>query len=243
MASAIYRYKWDGNFSMSEIERQIPLGQTATEEAIGPQTFVDIKIDNGANPVPATTQEDLDDYMAALGWQFVAVDPDESVDGAPLELARWNAEDGVLTPADAPTLVTRNERELLAYTDSGGPSDAYFTGVIPRNYVPDFPLRVKVWWAAATATAGDVRWNVGFEKLAPNSVNIDTDSFAALKAKNEPTNATNGVINISTFNFDQAEADNIAPGNPFRLVVRRQRGAPGDTMVGDAQVLRVAVVQ
>lgn len=242
MASAVFRYKWSGNFSMTEIERQIPPGQTATETAIGPQTFVDITIDNGVDPVDPNTKDDLDRYMAGLGWEFVAEDPDETVDGAPLELARWNAEDGVLTPADAPTLVTRNERELLAYTDSGGSSDAYFTGVIPRNYVPEFPLRVKIWWVAATATTGDVRWNTGFEKLGPGQ-NVDATTFGTLKAKNETCAPVNGDITVSTFNFDQAEADSIAPGNPFRLVVRRQRGATGDNMTGDAQVLRVAVVQ
>jgi hypothetical protein len=132
---------------------------------------------------------------------------------------------------------------MLAYADSGAAVVTYFTGIVPRSYVQSANLRVRVYWVAATATAGDTRWSAAFEKLVMSAPNVDNDNFGTDKGVNSPTNATNGEINSTIIVFDNAEADLIAPGNPFRLRIRRQSGSPGDTMVGDAQLMRVVIVQ
>ncbi len=47
----------------------------------------------------------------------------------------------------------------------------------------------------------------------------------------------------TTITLTQAEADSIAAGNLYRLRLERVTGDGGDTMTGDAQVLRVIVRQ
>jgi hypothetical protein len=161
--------------------------------------------------------------------------------GSPQELAVFSAADGILTATSAPTAVTRNDREMLAYPDSAT-STAYFTGVAPRNYVVTGPLRAKVFWVAATATSGDVRWSVAFERLDTGGPNVDSDNFGGNELVNATT-AVNGEINLAVIPFTNAEADGIKAGNALRIRVRRMGSSPGDTMTGDAQVMRVVIVQ
>jgi hypothetical protein len=130
---------------------------------------------------------------------------------------------------------------MLAYPNATA-ATAYFTGVVPRNYVTTGPLRAKIFWVAATATSGDVRWSVAFERLEPGGPNVDSDNFGGNELVNATT-AVNGEINAAIIPFTNVEADAIKPGNAFRIRVRRMGGAPGDTMTGDAQVMRVVIVQ
>ncbi|MHC4431032.1 MAG: hypothetical protein ACYTBS_04260, partial [Planctomycetota bacterium] len=130
-----------------------------------------------------------------------------------------------------------------SYAESGT-TVAYFTGVLPIEYNTSEELRVKLWWVAATATSGSTRWSVAFEKLIPNGpINVDSESFAANQASNDPTNGTNGFINAVSLAFDNAEADGLQPGNAFRLRVQRQGSASGDDMSGEAQLMRVSMLQ
>lgn len=161
--------------------------------------------------------------------------------GSPQELAAFNASDAVLTATIPPTQTLRNEREMLAYPNAVIAS-AYFTSAVPRNYVPSGPLRAKIFWVAATATSGDVRWSVAIERLEPGGPNVDSDNFGGNELINSTT-AINGEINLAIISFTNAEADGIKAGNAMRIRVRRMGGAPGDTMTGDAQVMRVVIVQ
>lgn len=233
----IYRYKFAGGITKKEIDQQIPQTYAAT---ILQTTPVSVDVQVLPDPVPAATKEDLDGYMANIGWMFCETDPSD------LQLAslmQWDAADAILTNANAPTPVVRNEREMLAYANSGLTTISYFTGIVPRTYIPQENLRMMVFWVAATATAGDVRWSAAFENLVANGPNVDSDNFGTDKGVNSPTSAVNGEINSTVINFDNAEADLIQPGNPFRLRLRRQSGSAGDTMIGDAQLMRVELVQ
>lgn len=68
---SIARYKWVGNFTDKDLDNQIPSGFTATIQKIGPETVVDIEV----LPQLTGSQEDLDAFMAMMGWSFVAEDP------------------------------------------------------------------------------------------------------------------------------------------------------------------------
>lgn len=233
----IRRYRWHGNFTTQGLDSQIPPAFSTSIVATSP-TLSDIEI--LPDPVSANAAQDLDEYMATLGWDFVEVDPS---DGSVEELIAWNAGDAILTAAAAPTLIVRNERQMLAYPDSGAAQSAYFTGVMPIDYDPTKNIRLKIWWVAETAVSGDVRWVGAFEKLNQNGPNVDSDNFGPDNAVNDATNGTNGLINTTILTFDNAAADTVQPGNPFRLLARRQSNAGGDTMTGDAQIMRVALLQ
>lgn len=67
----VIRYKWNGNFTVQDITANLPAGFTPTIVNTG-EMFVDIDI----TPNPTTAaHEDVDEYMATLGWSFVADDP------------------------------------------------------------------------------------------------------------------------------------------------------------------------
>jgi hypothetical protein len=233
----IRRYRWQGNFTVQTLDKQLPPGVSPSIIATSP-TLTDIEV--LPDPVSATAAQDLDEYMASLGWDLVEVDPS---DGSIGELLTWNAGDAILTATQAPALIIRNDRQMLAYQASGAAQSGYFTGVAPVDYDPSNNLRLKLWWVAETANSGDVRWVGAFEKLNQNGPNVDSSNFGPDNAVNDPTNGTNGLINTTIMTFDNVAADDLQPGNPLRIFVRRQSNSGGDTMLGDAQIMRVAILQ
>lgn len=68
---SIARYKWNGNFTNKDLDGQIPDGFTGVIQQAGPEVFVDLQV----LPDLAGAKDDLDAYMATLGWTFVAEDP------------------------------------------------------------------------------------------------------------------------------------------------------------------------
>lgn len=73
---SIARYKWNGNFTNKDLDGQIPDGFTGVIQKVGPEVFVDIQV----LPDLAGAKEDLDAYMATLGWSFLAEDPTTPTD-------------------------------------------------------------------------------------------------------------------------------------------------------------------
>jgi hypothetical protein len=137
-------------------------------------------------------------------------------------------------------ITTRNQHVLAAFdytTDEIG----YYTGRLPDNYNGD-GLTVVVDWVAATATTGDVVWNVAFERIAANGLDIDSDSFGADNTATDTCNATPGKVKYSTINFtDGADMDSVVAGETFRLRITRDADNGSDTMVGDAQILAIKI--
>jgi len=140
-----------------------------------------------------------------------------------------------------PQAKTRGTHAVLAFNDAavrGIPWQKF----MPNGYSTGSLIEVDIYWVADTAVVGDVIWGAAFERDQAAGHDIDTDDFAALQtfpASTAP--ATAGVIQVATFQFTQAQADAVAAGNPLRLFVQRTGTAVGDTMAGDAQLLRVVV--
>jgi hypothetical protein len=138
---------------------------------------------------------------------------------------------------------TRGTHAVLSYDDTmiqGIPWQRF----MPQIYSGD-PLTLNIYWAAITAIAGDVIWAAAFERdseVVPT--NVDTDSFAALQTAAASTApGTLGDITKATIAFTQAQADGILAGEPMRLFIQRTADAGGDTMVGDAQLIRAVLVE
>jgi hypothetical protein len=102
-------------------------------------------------------------------------------------------------------------------------------------------LQVDIDWVAASAVAGDVVWGVRWERMAAGGLDLDASGFAAAQFVTDPTEATNGVITRSQIVFTQAQADGIVAGDSFRLLLYRNGTDGNDDMVGDAQLVRIAV--
>ncbi len=153
----------------------------------------------------------------------------------------WTANDAIF-PGTAPAAATsRNQHALIAFDDTTDEA-ILLEAVTPPGYV-GVPLSLNIHWVAATAVVGDVRWGASFERDNAGGHDIDSDSFAAQQVVDETTAGTAGIVSVTTIPFTQAQADSIAKGDAFRIEIERVASNVADDMVGDAQILRVALVE
>lgn len=145
-------------------------------------------------------------------------------------------------PSSSPAVAfSRNEHPLLAFDDTVA-ENVIFHWIMSNDY-SDGNLTVDIDWVAETAVVGDVVWGVEFERLNAGGQDIDSDGFATQQTGTDTTNGTSGIITRTSIALTQAQADLIAAGEAFRLRVQRVAVSGSDTMVGDAQLLRVSVRQ
>jgi len=157
------------------------------------------------------------------------------------QLDKFNSNDASF-PATAPAAASsRNEHPVVNYDDTT-PENIVFNSLMSNDYL-DGSLTVDIDWVALTAVVGDVVWGVEVERIDIGGLDIDADSFAAQQTGTDTTNATSGIATRTSITLTQAQADSIAAGEAYRIRVQRVAGAGGDTLVGDAQLLRVALRQ
>lgn len=140
-----------------------------------------------------------------------------------------------------PSLGLRNNHPTLDF-DAATDEAVNFEGVLPAHYAGN-GIAVVLDWVAASATTGDVKWNVDIERQNAGTFNVDTDSFATAKTATTTTNGTNGVVNHTTISFSNSEIDGLLAGEVFRLRVTRDANDAADTMAGDAQLRKVILTE
>jgi hypothetical protein len=135
------------------------------------------------------------------------------------------------------TLDTRNSIAVLDF-DAATDESAVFVGVIPEGASLGSGLKVFLHWMASTATSGNCRWGVQFEK---SGTDLDSDSFDG--AGTEAHSAANGTSGIETVTeITITTIDSLAAGDRFRLkVFRNADDVTNDTMTGDAELVAVEV--
>jgi len=123
--------------------------------------------------------------------------------------------------------------------------DTIIEGVICSNKIsPNYSggnITVEIDWVAKTATSGAVSWGVEFERNNPNGTDIDSNSYATQQIESSSTSRESGVINRTTITLTQAEADAVVANDSFRMRFERVPKDSRDNMIGDAQVLKIAV--
>lgn len=145
----------------------------------------------------------------------------------------------VAYPAGAPEALSRNGRPLASYDDSTDET-IIWKGVMSADYAGG-SFTLEVHWIAAAATSGTTSWDVSIERMDAGGLDLDSDSFAAALTSTDTTNATSGVITISSFTFSQAAADGITAGDGIRVKVTVDTS--DGTIVGDAQLSLVTAFQ
>lgn len=148
-------------------------------------------------------------------------------------------------PAAAFATLDLRPTSLHPVLDFDGATDeeAVWTGVLPSNYGGS-GLDVNIFWAATSATSGNVRWQAAFERMDASSLDIDADSFAAFQSAGGVPPGTNGQIIKTTVAFtDGAQMDSLAAGEMFRLKIRRDAdGTSGtDDQTTDMELLAVYI--
>lgn len=137
------------------------------------------------------------------------------------------------------TLDLRNLHPVLDFDDTTNES-AVFSGVMPQHYGGG-GVTVYIHYAMTSATSGDIDWDIAFERIGDQQLDIDADSFAAVNSVDNTTvPATSGNVDVVSIAFtDGADMDSVAAGEAFRLQLTRD--AASDTASGDAEILAVEI--
>ncbi len=137
------------------------------------------------------------------------------------------------------TLDTRNSHPTLDF-DAAANEDAIFSAVMPQHYGGG-GVTVFLHYAMTSAVTLTVDWDVAFERIGDQQLDIDGDSFAAVNSVDNTTvPGTAGFVDIVSVAFTNgADMDSVAVGEAFRLLVRRD--AVADDAAGDAELVRVEI--
>lgn len=150
-------------------------------------------------------------------------------------LMSWDALGARPLGVNHASLDLRNGIPVLDFDDTVSES-LFFSGVLPRHYAGG-GITVSLWWAASTATAGNVRWETAFER---GNTDLDADSFAAGQAATGAASGTSGIkVSTSIAHTAGAQMDGLLAGEPFRLRVTRIIAGVTGNMVGDAELVDI----
>lgn len=141
-------------------------------------------------------------------------------------------------PASNPaTLDVRNSHPVLDF-DATTNESAVFSTVLPRHYTSG-GITVYLHYAMTTAEVNTVDWDVAFERIGDQQLDIDGDSFATVNSVDNTTvPGTTGLVDIVSVAFtDGADMDSVAVGEGFRIKITRD--ASSDDAAGDAELLFV----
>lgn len=149
-------------------------------------------------------------------------------------LVAFFVEDNQPTTSNFATLDLRNVHPVLDFDDTTN-EDAVFTGVMPEHY-DGGGLTIDIGYSMSSATSGDIDWDIAFERIGDQQLDIDSDSFAAANSVNTTTvPGTSGLVDVVTITFtDGADMDSVAAGELFRLKLTRD--ATNDSASGDAEM-------
>lgn len=141
--------------------------------------------------------------------------------------------------SNAASLDLRNNHPVLDF-DASTNEDAVFRAVMPQSYAGG-GVTVYLHYAMSSATSGDIDWDVSFERIGDQQLDIDADSFAAVNSVDNTTvPATSGNVDVVSVTFTNgADMDSVAAGEGFRIKVTRD--AASDTATGDAEVVTVEI--
>jgi hypothetical protein len=138
------------------------------------------------------------------------------------------------------TLDTRNSHPVLDF-DTTTQEAAIFRNIIPDSVGLLGGVNVIAQWATSTATTGTIGWNVAFERITSNVIDIDSDNFGTAQTITAITvPSTAGVTLTSSCSFTQAQLPSgLTNGDMYRLRIRRD--VTNDTASGDAELIAVEV--
>ena len=138
------------------------------------------------------------------------------------------------------TLDLRNYHPCLDF-DASTDEHAVFRAIMPQNYVGTTGVTVYLHYAMSTATSNTVDWDVSFERIGDQQLDVDGDSFAAVNSVDNTTvPGTSGLVDVVSVTFtDGADMDSVAAGELFRLKVTRDASA--DDATGDAELFAVEI--
>lgn len=129
------------------------------------------------------------------------------------------------------TLDTRNSVACLDFDDATDES-AVFVGIIPEGASLGSGLKIRIHWAATTATSGDCVWLAALERM---NTDLDSDSFDTAGTVTTTCNGTSGIVAVSEITL--TNIDSVTAGDGFRLKITRDADSGSDTLSGDVELV------
>ena len=152
-------------------------------------------------------------------------------------LAIFTALTNEAPPSAFATFDVRNSHAVLDF-DAAIDEECVFGDLLPRNY-SGLGITALLVWMASTATSGDVRWDAEFERHQDETTDLDADQFTSPQSSTATAPAINGSVQYTDIVFTNAQIAGLLAGESFRIKIRRDANNVADTMVGDAELLRV----
>lgn len=156
------------------------------------------------------------------------------------DAASFDANDAIFPSSNPAVASSRNGHPLIGFDDTVD-ENVLFSSAMSSNYA-GADINIDIDWIAETAITGNVVWGVEIERNAPGINDIDSNSFATQKTATGAANGTSGIITRTTITLSQAEADTVAANDSYRMRIERVASDGSDTMAGDAQILKIAVI-
>jgi len=135
---------------------------------------------------------------------------------------------------------TASPVDSLAYDDgAASTAEAAFWDFIAHSYGSG-NLTLDILWYADTASSGDVVWGAAIAAITPNTdtQDVETDALATASTVTDSHLGTTGQ-RLHSCTITISNLDSIAAGDHVRLKVYRDADAGGDTMSGDAHLVRL----
>jgi hypothetical protein len=145
--------------------------------------------------------------------------------------------------AGSPELVSRNRHLVVAF-DAAAVETIELSFRLPADYASGSNVTGTLTMLAASATTGNVRARLAFERIAAGAHDMDADGFATAVEANATADATSGESFAASFTLSNSNLDGAAAGDRMRVQISRV-GTDGtnDTMTGDAQFIDLVLSQ
>jgi hypothetical protein len=138
------------------------------------------------------------------------------------------------------TFDLRNGHPVLDFDGGSTNESAVFSHIMPQHYGGG-GVTVYLHYSMQAETSGDIDWDVAFERIGDQQLDVDADSFAAVNSVDNTTvPGTSGNVDVVSVAFtDGADMDSVAVGELFRLKVTRDSAS--DTTTGDAELHAIEI--
>ncbi len=151
--------------------------------------------------------------------------------------AVFTALDAIPTATNFATFDTRNSIPVLDFDGGSTNEETTFIGVMPEGASLGAGLKVRIHWMATSATSGNCRWGVCFEKTGAD---LDSDSYDTAVEAHTACSGTSGVEVVTELTV--TTIDSITAGDRYRLKVYRDASdTTNDTIASDCELVSVEV--